>query len=99
LRSFACPPAFYIREKMKNLFICLPLMIALLGCRYDGSISQYDSGGKLVARWEFKSSQPIMMKAGGLESDSRTKPLIESLMLDLGYNKNSGDGDFRRIRR
>lgn len=83
--------------RFKELIFWILLFITVIlifsSCTpYNGSISEYDANNKLVVRYEFTSNQPMLMKAGDLKSDSRIKPLVESLMLELGYQKNTGEG-------
>ena len=76
------------------IVIIFVLLISYLasGCTqiYIGTISEYDGEGQLVAQWKIESNQPMMLEAGKIKGDSRTKPLFESLGMDLGFYKYKG---------
>ncbi len=75
---------------MKSLFITLAFILSGCTRTYHGAITEYDSDNQPIVRYTFESNQPMLMRAGNLESDSRIKPLVESLMLELGYKKETG---------
>ncbi len=75
---------------MKSLFIILAFILSSCTHTYHGAITEYDPDNQPIVRYIFESNQPMLMRAGNLESDSRIKPLVESLMLELGYKKETG---------
>lgn len=81
------------KELIYWVLLWIATIIIFSGCSYQGTITKYGPDDQLLARYTFESNQPMLMKAGDLQSDSRIKPLIESLMLELGYKKETGHGD------
>jgi len=75
------------------LIIVLTVLVSLGGCAqtYVGTIFEYDGEGQLVKKWRVESNQPMLLEAGEIKGDSRTKPLFESLGMDLGFYKYRGD--------